>query len=446
MNDWYNEQSEAYQQSNPGTDLIKALDGLARRSETTMSQETRKSIREEKKNDPTAGAKAAKKEQPWNHNKRDQDLAFGKAANTKAAIKRKNSNTAGTLKMSRKGTPSGQVGLAKASVQDEPAFRLDHVSVRVPNSDNAKSKDRILSDVIVQADQGSDFNFISKELVTKMGLTVQMIFCDHIHGESGWVVMRTIDGTETCLSEYVNINIGVSGIWRDIQCFLLPKAKSSQTRTVVREDMVQLLLGIPWLFDVNAVIHVKDSKIQIGDTSRGENVQLLNGVAFGLRVKNNDLTISDTSRPTSLRLAGQTFTAQSVGEGGPSESDMLVPSHKEITLEDVWHDFSVSRFESADLPDWKYLKSDETPPTAASILPSAGEEAWVDLNKFLQLLEQDNAIPTSDGTPMHSMKFLNMLRNWLSSPGLYPNGADAVLGVLLSAFFDPDAAAQFLSK
>ena len=413
-----------------------------------MSGETRKSIQEEKKNDPNAAAKAAKKELPYNHNKRDQDLAFGKAANTKAAIKRKNSNTSGTLKKQKQkqDTPSGQNNLAKASIQDGPVLRLAQVRVQLSNSDNTAVKDKILSDAIVQTDQGSDFNLISRELVIKMGLTVHMIPLSQTCRLSGRVSMRTIDGTEIHLLEYVNMHLGVSGIWRDIQCFLLPDAKPSQILTTAQKDKVQLLLGIPWLFDVNAIIHIKDSMIQIGDASKGEYVQSINGVPLGLRKKNHNFTISDTANPLSLPLAGRMFTAQALDEGGPSESDTLVPSDDDVTLEDVWHDFSISRFQSADLPDWKYLKRNDTIPTAASTLPSAGEDAWVDLSKFLQLLEQDNSIPTSDGTPMHSVKFLNMLRNWLSSPRLYPNGADAVLGVLLAAFFDPDVAAQFLSK
>lgn len=65
----------------------------------------------------------------------------------------------------------------------------------------------------------------------------------------------------TCL----RLNIGVQGIWREICCFILPDNPQSK---VPQEASV--LLGLPWLFSVDAKISIRNASIAVGDPLQGE--------------------------------------------------------------------------------------------------------------------------------------------------------------------------------
>lgn len=43
-----------------------------------------------------------------------------------------------------------------------------------------------------------------------------------------------------------------------------------------KDEEMHLLLGIPWLHDVK-VIHIRDSRIELGDKTRGEQVYQIKG-------------------------------------------------------------------------------------------------------------------------------------------------------------------------
>ncbi|POS82108.1 hypothetical protein EPUL_006661 [Erysiphe pulchra] len=86
--------------------------------------------------------------------------------------------------------------------------------------------------------------------------------------------MNTADGNATELSHFVSFRIGVCGIWRRIDAFVRPVFKKGG------ELDLHLLLGLPWLHEVNASIYIRDSKIILGDSQMKEQVVEIQGPKF----------------------------------------------------------------------------------------------------------------------------------------------------------------------
>ena len=117
-----------------------------------------------------------------------------------------------------------------------------------------------------QADQGSEMNVISPALVKQLSLTPRPL------SEVGFLglCMETADRRETLLEHWVSFDFGVEGLWRTVKCFISPAIPGTP-------DTPRLLLGMPWLHDVNAVIAIRGSSIQIGDPGAGEVVRSITG-------------------------------------------------------------------------------------------------------------------------------------------------------------------------
>ena len=116
-----------------------------------------------------------------------------------------------------------------------------------------------------QADQGSELNVISGAMVRQLGLEVKSLAEIGFHGMS----MTTADHKEHMLLHWVLVEVGVQGIWRKIRCFIGPDLSLVPGHS----EHLSLLLGIPWLFAVNAVISIRQSKILLGDPEVGEAVR-----------------------------------------------------------------------------------------------------------------------------------------------------------------------------
>lgn len=143
---------------------------------------------------------------------------------------------------------------------------------RIPCS--VKKADATIVDLekhYVQADQGSDMNVISEGLVNQVGLARQPLAEVGFAGLS----MRTADHRDTLLHHWVKLTVGVQGIWRDIRCFVTPKV--TNTSSSGETEYLSLILGIPWLYSVDALISVRQSKIMVGDVSIGEQVREVAG-------------------------------------------------------------------------------------------------------------------------------------------------------------------------
>ncbi|KAI6246136.1 hypothetical protein HI914_05621 [Erysiphe necator] len=85
--------------------------------------------------------------------------------------------------------------------------------------------------------------------------------------------VSTADGRATELKEFTYFNLGVSGIWRRVYAFIRPYDKKSSGE-------LHLLLGLPWLYEVNAVISVRTSSIVIGDKKLDGCITTLNSPEF----------------------------------------------------------------------------------------------------------------------------------------------------------------------
>ena len=116
------------------------------------------------------------------------------------------------------------------------------------------------------ADQGSEMNVISSAMATKLGLQFYDLASVGFQGLS----METADHNDTMLHYWVSLDVGVEGLWRTVRCFVGPDGRAGQSR-------LSLLLGLPWLYAVNAMIDIRGSRILVGDSNIGEKVRAITG-------------------------------------------------------------------------------------------------------------------------------------------------------------------------
>ena len=119
----------------------------------------------------------------------------------------------------------------------------------------------------VQADQGSDMNVISAGLVRHLHLDL------HSLAEVGFkgLSMRTADHRDTVLHHWVWLRVIVEGIIREIRCFMAPEVTS--ITSTGETEYLSLILGLPWLYSVDALISIRQSTIMVDDASIGETVR-----------------------------------------------------------------------------------------------------------------------------------------------------------------------------
>lgn len=167
---------------------------------------------------------------------------------------------------------SYNVGAAAAEAERHTRFLSSLVGVdkafRVPATVKRPNGSELsLEKSHTQADQGSDMNVISAGLVRVLGLPTCKLSDIGFRGLS----MRTADHRDTVLEFWVWVHIGVEGIWRNIRCFVAPEVVSVTESG--RSEYLSLILGIPWLYSVDASISIRQSTIFIGDRTIGEEVR-----------------------------------------------------------------------------------------------------------------------------------------------------------------------------
>ena len=145
---------------------------------------------------------------------------------------------------------------------DDKAFHLP-CTVKKPNG-----ADILLDKSYTYADQGSDMNVISTDLANRLELQIKDLAEIGFEG----LTMNTADYKETQLKHWVWLNVGCENIWRQISCFVAPQIYISGSG-----EHFSLLLGIPWLWMVNAFIAIRYSTIYIGDPSKAEKVTAMTG-------------------------------------------------------------------------------------------------------------------------------------------------------------------------
>ena len=123
-----------------------------------------------------------------------------------------------------------------------------------------------LGKAITQADQGSEMNVISDSIRAQIGAPKKALSDIGFHG----LTMRTADHRDTRLDYWTEFTITTSRISRLIRCFIAPRVTIAGSS---RSGHFNLLLGLPWLFSVNAHISIRESKITIGDPAMGETMR-----------------------------------------------------------------------------------------------------------------------------------------------------------------------------
>jgi hypothetical protein len=113
---------------------------------------------------------------------------------------------------------------------------------------------------LVVADQGSDINIVYPRLVKELGLRLISIKKLKIPP----IRMTVADGTWVDLKQFVILHVLVEGIKRKVWAFACPTESKSNSKAVA------LLLGVPYLEEVCAQIHVPSRSVEIGDAERGE--------------------------------------------------------------------------------------------------------------------------------------------------------------------------------
>ena len=167
------------------------------------------------------------------------------------------------------GQDQGQAGNVNAIAVDGNTRFLSSVmgidkAFRIPCKVRVGGKELTLQRHQVQADQGSDMNVVSLAMAKQLGLEIRALSDVGFAG----LTMKTADNRETRLHHWVYLEIGVEGIWRTIRCFVAPDLDLPQ-----KPDHLSLLLGIPWLYSVNAIIGIRGSRIEIGDPAVGESIR-----------------------------------------------------------------------------------------------------------------------------------------------------------------------------
>ena len=132
-----------------------------------------------------------------------------------------------------------------------------------------KSDDTIvlLSNRCTQTDQNFDMNVISIDMIRHFSF--QLHSFEKIDFKN--LFMRTVDHREIILHHYVWLRVDIEKIVRNIRCFVI--SKLFQIMIFDETEHFSLILKLSWLYFVNALIFIRQSKIMIDDVNQSETVR-----------------------------------------------------------------------------------------------------------------------------------------------------------------------------
>ncbi|TQS38712.1 hypothetical protein Golomagni_00783 [Golovinomyces magnicellulatus] len=127
-------------------------------------------------------------------------------------------------------------------------YKFFRIPVQVKAIKNGQKHRVELKTGFTHADQGADVCLISASLAKALAVVHKILP----------VPMRlgTADGGTIIAKHFTSIQIGVAEIWRKIDVLILPQVKN---------DTHSLLLGLPWLYQVNARINIPTFSLRVGD-------------------------------------------------------------------------------------------------------------------------------------------------------------------------------------
>lgn len=122
-----------------------------------------------------------------------------------------------------------------------------------------------LNKFYVQANQRSNMNVILTELIKYLSLQ------SHSLNEIKFaeLSMCTANHHETVLHDWIWLDIDVKEVWRKIWCFITSKLI---TKNNDKQEYLNLILEISWLWIMNVIIVIQNSKIMIKNLSFNENI------------------------------------------------------------------------------------------------------------------------------------------------------------------------------
>ncbi|CAH0014488.1 unnamed protein product [Clonostachys rhizophaga] len=126
----------------------------------------------------------------------------------------------------------------------------------------------------VQGDQGSDCNIVDFSLVREHEIPVRDLSEVNFHG----LHMITADHNMTPVTQFIQMVVTCQGIVREQLAIVRPVLRNRHPL----KNSNRLLLGLPWLWDVNAFFDIRGSCLTIGDASLGEKPVVLRGPAMSL--------------------------------------------------------------------------------------------------------------------------------------------------------------------
>lgn len=118
----------------------------------------------------------------------------------------------------------------------------------------------------VQANQNSDMNVISTELIKHLNL--QLYSLSEI--KFAELSMCITNHHETVFHDWIWLNIDVKEVWRKIRCFVTSKLiKENEDK----QEYLNFILRISWLWIVNIIIVIQNFKIMIEDSDFNKNIR-----------------------------------------------------------------------------------------------------------------------------------------------------------------------------
>jgi hypothetical protein len=158
--------------------------------------------------------------------------------------------------------PSSSPAVHQISVNDHTRFLSSLIrhdkAFRVPAIIRVSNKKIMLNKRETQANQDSNMNVVSPKLVRQHNFQLRSL------AEVGFAGMsiRTTDHKDTLLHYWIFLKIGIKDIWRTIRLFVRPESTNTSGT-----DNLSLILGLPWLYAINATFSIRGSSILVSDSA-----------------------------------------------------------------------------------------------------------------------------------------------------------------------------------
>lgn len=136
--------------------------------------------------------------------------------------------------------------------------------------------------------------------------------------------MCTADNKEIALQHIVKFTLNIQGIIRPVQAFVAPPDNNTSA------SWFSLLLGIPWLYQVDATIRIRQFAVTIGDKNVGETPRdIAEAAELGF---SKEHTLIMYPRAVLKSLGEEVETESDNATSSSSESDSDLDNDDEVSL------------------------------------------------------------------------------------------------------------------